>query len=106
MEGFKRGTLEGEGFLYNPFTNSDIWGGPTQLAMTPVMQNDLPVGADDSAIPHMARAYTAPGGPRAAGSGAVPVPPRLQQSSSLNMDMARLGIFLGILAAALYFTVP
>lgn len=62
MSTWQKGTLEGEGLLYNPFSETDIWGTPAQVNMTPVTHKELPVGADSSAMPLMSEAYLRNGG--------------------------------------------
>ena len=52
----KVNTLESSGYLYNPFTNNDIWGAPPQLNLRDLHNTTLPVGADDSALPQFADA--------------------------------------------------
>lgn len=44
-------TLETEGWSYNPFTETDIWGVPSALHVSD--NNTLPVGADDRALPQL-----------------------------------------------------
>lgn len=47
-------TLESAGYLYNPFTQADIWGAPTMLNLAAITSQELQVGADDSALPQLA----------------------------------------------------
>ena len=62
MSAWQKGTLDGEGYMYNPFSETDIWGTPAQVNMTPVTHKELPVGADSSAMPLMSEHYLRNGG--------------------------------------------
>lgn len=103
----KPGTLEGAGYAYNPFTAADIWGGPTPLAMKGTYKNELMVGADDSAIPHMAAASQWHGAPVHPNSSAHPkaAQPDARQKRQGD-DMMYLIIFAAVIGAALYFKAP
>ena len=50
-----RNTLESAGYLYNPFTQGDTWGQPTQFMNKETHAQELVVGADDSALDTMAQ---------------------------------------------------
>lgn len=56
-----KGTLEGENYVYNPFTTNDIWGRPSDVQMGALQQSELPVGADDSAMPLMSQEFVRSG---------------------------------------------
>lgn len=103
-------TLESAGFLYNPFTKNDIWGGPAQLALKPLMAQELPVGADDGALRQMTDPGLLQGAPIAVSSGAqIPqVQNSFQRRSEAvqNNQFTYLALFGVILIAALYFKVP
>ena len=46
-------TLDRAGYTYNPFTTMDTFGQPTGLNLTALEQHNLPIGADNSAIPEL-----------------------------------------------------
>jgi hypothetical protein len=123
-------TLESAGYLYNPFTQADIWGTPNMLNLQEMNRQNLPVGADDSAIPQLAnpsfgRPDYVPGSSVYKG-GALPTDPSMgavlnhgggnkerrvgtmpavQTASEMSMNEQgfTLMLFAGVLAAALYF---
>lgn len=103
-------TLESAGFLYNPFTKNDIWGGPAQLALKPLLAQELPVGADDGALRQMTDPGLLQGAPVAVSSGAVipQVQNRYQRKreEETSSQLTYLALFGVILLAALYFRVP
>jgi len=101
----KRGTLDGAGYTYNPFTQNDIWGMPSQLAMQPLTSKELPVGADDSAIPQMATAEMRRGAPQhATNISRPPPPPPPTQAATIHTQS--LIAFIAIVALALFVKVP
>jgi hypothetical protein len=44
-------TLDAAGYTYNPYTTMDTFGQPSGLMLTALEQHELPLGADNSAIP-------------------------------------------------------
>ncbi len=46
----KQDTLDNAHYTFAPYTQSDIWGRPSNLNMSGVLAGELPVGADDSAL--------------------------------------------------------
>lgn len=103
-------TLESAGFLYNPFTKNDIWGGPAQLALKPLLAQELPVGADDGALRQMTDPGLLQGAPVAVSSAAqIPQVRNQYQRQRETTQMTQytyLALFGVILAAAFYFGVP
>jgi hypothetical protein len=47
----KCNTLDAAGYTYNPYTTMDTFGSPSGLMLTALEQHELPIGADNSAIP-------------------------------------------------------
>jgi hypothetical protein len=47
----RQNSLETAGYVYNPFSQNDIWGAPSQLSLREPMNSELKIGADDSALP-------------------------------------------------------
>lgn len=94
-------SLETAGYLYNPFTEGDIWGQPSQFMNTETHAQELQVGQDDSALPELAN----PALQQDLHQGSARPEFRkrtrreLQQESS---NVALLG-FIALLAAAFYW---
>jgi hypothetical protein len=103
-------TLESAGFVYNPFTSNDIWGGPNALALPDLLKKELPVGADDSPLKQMIEPgllHRAPIHP--ANSGVQPqVRTAYQQrrEQDQSTQLTYLALFGAILLGAFYFRVP
>lgn len=94
-------TLESSGYLFNPFTQSDTWGAPSQLNLTAVTKSDLPVGADDSALPVFSDATLLNSAPLQ-GSAVTPKhTPYADQAVSRDKYLMLAG-FIAVLALALY----
>jgi len=102
-----RNTLESAGYTYNPFTTNDIWGAPAQIDMPAAKQHELPVGADDGAIPSMAAPHLRNGAPRQGSDQSEPwVRGNSAKEQMLNTNTTYLLLFAGILAAALVLRAP
>ena len=94
-------TLETAGYVYNPFTTNDIWGHPSALALRSIEKENLPVGADDGALPDFSDPfYGRPGPVQGSGYAAQHRPTRREIQQQTNMTT--LAIFGALLALALW----
>jgi hypothetical protein len=98
----KSNTLESSGYLYNPFTNNDIWGAPPQLNLRDLHNTTLPVGADDSALPQFTDRSLQNSGP-VQGSVTSEVHRTVQENTSERHRYILLGGFIAVLALALLY---
>ena len=100
-------TLDNAGYTYNPFTQNDIWGSPSQLNLTPETRKELPVGADDSALPQFSEPHLRNGAPIPGSDNSArwtrPNSVRSQVQAANSVYLIGFGI---ILAAALYYRLP
>ncbi len=105
----KCNTLDAAGYTYNPYTKMDTFGHPSGLSLTALEQHELPIGADNSAIPvlgdHSVRNRNIP-------VGSDMVPPykglaadqrRSQAATQANVTL--IG-FIAILVLALWLKLP
>jgi hypothetical protein len=92
-------TLDSAGFSYNPFTTLDIFGQPASLNLTAITGRELPVGADDSALPTIAQFQRQP---ENTGSGVPPPAPSVFQETDMQA-LTTTGIFIAILVVALWY---
>lgn len=100
-------TLDSDGHTYNPFTQNDIWGAPSQVNLTAETRQELPVGADDSALqqfsePHLRNGRVIPGSDQSAEwhrANSV----RSQRQTTNAIYLAAFG---AIVAAALWYRLP
>lgn len=96
-------TLEQAGYVWRPFSTSDIYGQPRGFNFSQTNTN-LPVGNDDSALPELANAeYADPTVPH--GSSTAQYRPVTAHQVQQNTNMITTGLFLAVLAAALYVQV-
>ena len=103
-------TLESAGYVYNPFTSNDIWGGPSALALPDLLKRELPVGGDDSPLLQMTEPGLLQRAPIAPSSGArIPPVPSAYQRQREQDDTTKLTylvLFGAILLGAFYFRFP
>lgn len=97
----KQTTLDSAGYTYDPFTESSIWGAPPQLMMPCDGQQELPLGADDSAMPRFTQGALTNSGPRQGSvQSEVYEQPEVAQADTKKIIM--LVGFIAVIGLALY----
>lgn len=102
-------TLDAAGYTYNPYTKMDAFGQPSGLMLTALEQHELPVGADNSAIPVLGHPSVRNGAPHVGSDTAPPFTGLLADKSKFESMMSAnvtLLAFIGILALALVGRLP
>lgn len=96
-------TLDNAGYTYNPFTGNDIWGRPADINLTPITSKELPVGADDGALPEFSKPYLRRGDVTVGSDHSAAWNPAAQtrQNDQLT-NLVYLGAFAAVLAVALF----
>ena len=104
----KPSTLDKAGYTYNPFTTMDTFGQPSALNMLPVEARNLPIGADNTAIPALANPQLRKDLPQGSDTskewkGTL----RQQAKDAMQMQASTaMLLFIGILGVALYVKPP
>jgi len=102
-------TLDAAGYTYNPYTQMDTFGQPSGLMLTALEQHELPVGADNSAIPVLGhpsvRNGAPPTGSDTSGAWKSALADKAKQETVLNANVTLLA-FIGILVLALFGRLP
>ncbi len=94
-------TLEEAGYVYNPFTTLDILGRPPPFNLAAVNNKTvLPVGADNSAHPELAKpAYGNPEFHQ--GSSRIPFHKPTLREAQMQNNMYSTVLFVAVLAVAI-----
>jgi len=102
-------TLDAAGYTYNPYTKMDMFGQPSGLMLTALESQELPIGADNSAIPVLGHPSVRNGAPNTGSDTSAPWKGDLASKNKfdgmLNANAALLA-FIGILVLALVGKLP
>lgn len=99
-----RGTLDGEAYTFNPMTETDTWARPCQFLFKDDHKDELPLGADDSAMPLFNADYLRNGGPTV-GSDETPEWKRSRAAQQAQMEAnTYLTAFVVIGILAIWFS--
>jgi hypothetical protein len=105
----KCNTLDAAGYTYNPYTTMDTFGMPSGLMLTALEQHELPIGADNSAIPVLGHPSVRNGAPTtgsdASGAWKGGLADKSKFEGMLNANTTLL-VFIGILVLALVGKLP
>ena len=103
----KQNTLDNAHHTFAPYTQSDIWGRPSNMNLVGMLSSELPVGADDSGLPGFDKPHLRNSEPLT-GSDHTPL---WKRGNSVKMQTQTqntlyLGLFAALLVGALWFPLP